>query len=51
MKTIMKIAKKKYISHQQSKIDYANQRRLTNKNFTLICGNCAGGGFYIIVWD
>lgn len=35
-----------YIAHQQNKIDFVNQSRLTNKNITLICSNCAGGILY-----
>lgn len=36
----------KYISKKQARINDLNRSRLTNRDFTLICSNCAGGIIY-----
>ena len=36
----------KYLARIQNHINEANQKRLKNKEFTLICSNCTGGVLY-----
>lgn len=46
MRAFIQSLVQKHVKKCQNRIDAANRERLTNRDFTLICSNCAGGILY-----